>query len=80
LRRQFRSILDRGAHEEMMELISTRHFDKFSVWNQKSFGNLKISIAEMQIFMAEMQIFMAEMQIFITEMQSCITEIQSCIT
>jgi hypothetical protein len=33
--------LDRGAHEDI-ELISTPHFDKFSVWSQKSCGNLKL--------------------------------------
>jgi hypothetical protein len=29
------TVSDCGVHEEM-ELISTRHFDKFSVWSQKS--------------------------------------------
>jgi hypothetical protein len=41
--RSMPSVLDRGAHEEM-ELISTRHFDKFSVWSQKSCGNMKLRL------------------------------------
>jgi hypothetical protein len=37
------SVSDRGAHEEM-ELFSMRHFDKFSVWSQKSCGNMKLRL------------------------------------
>jgi hypothetical protein len=33
------SVSDRGAHEEI-ELISTHHFDKFSVWSQNLVGIL----------------------------------------
>jgi hypothetical protein len=33
-RRHDASVWDRAGHEEM-ELISTRHFDKFSVWSHK---------------------------------------------
>jgi hypothetical protein len=37
------SVSDRGEHEEM-ELISTHHFDKFSVWSPKSCGNMKLRL------------------------------------